>query len=468
MSSELVSKLPSVVHALSERFEEAGFDLAIVGGPVRDLLLGRSSPDLDFTTNATPDQMMPLLSQWADNLWEIGRDFGTIAIEKDGYQLEITTYRADNYDKNSRKPEVQFGTKLEDDLFRRDFTVNALALRLPSGELVDVTGGQKDLENKILRTPIEAEISFSDDPLRMLRAARFVSQLEFHLEEKTARAMSEMTDRLAIISRERIRDELIKLMCGTNPVSGIECLRETKLLKVVLPEVDALQLDIDPKHHHKDIYAHTLTVVQQAIDLETGPQGPCPRPDFILRFAALMHDIGKPDTRKFEANGAVSFYHHDIIGAKLTRKRMRELRFDKVTIKKVSRLVELHLRFFGYAEGAWSDAAVRRYVTDAGDVLEYLHRITRADVTTKNKKKAKRLKSAYDDLENRIVQLKEKEELDSVRPDLNGHEIMETLSLKPGPQLGKAYNFLLEERMEHGPLEKDVAITKLKEWWAQQ
>ncbi|MFT4186356.1 MAG: CCA tRNA nucleotidyltransferase [Micrococcaceae bacterium] len=468
MPKDFLPKLPPIVHELAELFTANNFELALVGGPVRDLLLGRKAPDLDFTTNAYPDDIIAVVKNWADNLWEIGKEFGTIALEKAGEQIEITTYRAEKYDSASRKPVVSFGTKLEEDLVRRDFTVNALAIKLPTGELIDVTNGKADLAAKILRTPDNPEASFDDDPLRIMRAARFVSQLPgFIVDDTTLTAMSQMRERLKIVSNERIRDELVKLICGANPVAGIEVMRKTGLLKVVLPEVAELQLGMKKGYHHKDIYAHTMTVLRQAIDLETAENGSCPTPDFILRFAALMHDIGKPATRKFEKNGVVSFYHHDLVGAKLTRNRMRELRFDKKTTKKVSRLVELHLRFFGYADGAWSDAGVRRYVTDAGDLLEYLHRITRADVTTKNKRKAQKLNDAYDDLEYRITELKEKEELDAVRPDLNGHEIMKILDIRPGPVLGKAYNYLLKVRLDKGPLSKVEATDYLKKWWSE-
>lgn len=471
MSKDFLKKLPKVAHDLSQIFKNYNFELFLVGGYVRSLLLNQCSTDLDFTTNAKPHEIVAIMNSWADNLWEVGIKFGTIALQKNGYKIEITTYRREVYNINSRNPVVKFGTSLQEDLMRRDFTINALALDMFSGELIDIVNGKHDLKVKILRTPISPTISFNEDPLRIMRAARFASQLNFHIEPQTEQAMKNLVERIDIISNERIRDEIIKLIIGANPVLGIDYLQKTTVLKKVLPEVEALRMKIDTRYKHKDVYSHTMTVLEQAIGLEDKYQHSNSlsqqKPDFILRFAALMHDVGKPLTRKFENGGTVSFYHHDIVGAKLTRKRMQKLRFDKATIKKVSRLIELHLRFFGYSNGAWTDSAIRRYVTDAGDVLENLHKLTRADVTTKNKKKASYLSSAYDDLEQSIQKLQKKEELKSMRPDLNGHEIMEILNIKPGPILGKAYKFLLEERIEHGKLDKNIAIQKLKSWWNQ-
>lgn len=457
-----------VVLELGQRFVDAGHELSLVGGPVRDLFLGRLSPDLDFTTDATPDQTLALIRKWADNFWEIGRAFGTIGMRKSGFQIEITTYRAEAYDAESRKPVVAFGSSLTDDLLRRDFTINAMALRLPSLELIDPFGGVRDLHASVLATPGAPEASFSDDPLRMMRAARFASQLGVAVREDVRLAMSSMAERINIISAERIREELVKLICGTHPRVGIDLLVDTGLAEFVLPEVSALRLEADEHHRHKDVYQHSLQVLEQAASLETGPDGAAPGPDFVLRFAALMHDVGKPATRRFEPGGAVSFRHHDLVGAKLTKKRMKTLRFDNDTIKAVARLVELHMRFYGYGDAGWSDSAVRRYVTDAGPLLERLHRLTRSDVTTRNQRKADRLSFAYDDLEARIAALREQESLDSVRPDLDGGQIMAMLGLKPGPVVGKAYKFLLEQRMEHGPLDPDVAEAKLREWWADQ
>ncbi len=445
-------------------FARAGFELALVGGPVRDLFLGETSVDLDFTTNATPDETLAVVDGWADATWEIGKEYGTIGIRKGNEMVEITTYRAEKYDPESRKPVVAFGTDLKEDLFRRDFTINSMALRLPSLELVDPFGGQEDLRQGIIRTPGTPQASFSDDPLRMMRAARFASRLDIDLAPEVFEAMVDMADRIQIISAERVRDELVKLICGTAPRRGVDLLVESGLAAHVLPEIPALKLEVDEHHRHKDVYQHSLTVMEQAAALETDADGAVPGPDFVLRFAALMHDIGKPATRKFESNGAVSFLHHDVVGAKLTKKRMRELRFDNDTIKAVARLVELHMRFYGYGDAGWTDSAVRRYVRDAGDLLERLHRLTRADVTTRNKRKANRIASAYDDLERRIIELAEQEELDAIRPDLDGEEIMAILGIKPGPQVGQAYKFLLNLRLDEGALGKEEATARLLEW----
>lgn len=462
----------SLIHPVAleagELFARAGFELALVGGPVRDLFLGETSVDLDFTTNATPDETLAVVDGWADATWEIGKEYGTIGIRKGNEMVEITTYRAEKYDPDSRKPVVAFGTDLKEDLFRRDFTINSMALRLPSLELVDPFGGQEDLQKGIIRTPGTPQASFSDDPLRMMRAARFASRLDIDLAPEVFEAMVDMADRIQIISAERVRDELVKLICGTAPRRGVDLLVESGLASFVLPEIPALKLETDEHHRHKDVYQHSLTVMEQAAALETGADGAVPGPDFILRFAALMHDIGKPATRKFESNGAVSFLHHDVVGAKLTKKRMRELRFDNDTIKAVARLVELHMRFYGYGDAGWSDSAVRRYVRDAGDLLERLHRLTRADVTTRNKRKANRIASAYDDLERRIAELAEQEELDAIRPDLDGEEIMAILGIKPGPQVGQAYKFLLNLRLDEGALGKEEATARLLEWSKEQ
>ncbi|MBE0008507.1 MULTISPECIES: CCA tRNA nucleotidyltransferase [unclassified Arthrobacter] len=467
-NSTLTAPLPPVVTELGQLFAGAGYELSLVGGPVRDLFLGRTSPDLDFTSNATPDQTLDVIRRWADSYWEIGRDFGTIGLRKGGYLIEVTTYRAEAYDPASRKPVVAFGDTLEDDLLRRDFTINAMALRLPSLELVDPYGGVRDLRAGVLRTPGAPSLSFSDDPLRMMRAARFASQLGISVSSEVSEAMTSMAGRITIISAERVRDELTKLILGDAPQRGIDLMVETGLADFVLPEVSALRLEIDEHHRHKDVYQHSLTVLEQACRLETAADGPVPGPDFVLRFAALMHDVGKPATRKFEPSGAVSFRHHDMVGSKLTAKRMKTLRFDNDSIKAVSRLVELHMRFYGYGEAGWSDSAVRRYVNDAGNLLERLHRLTRSDVTTRNQRKAERLAFAYDDLEARIAALAEQEELESIRPDLDGAQIMELLGIKPGPVVGRAYRFLLEERMEHGPQSPHEAEAKLRSWWAAQ
>ncbi|WP_342023264.1 CCA tRNA nucleotidyltransferase [Arthrobacter citreus] len=467
-SSALKTPLPPVVADLGALFRDAGFELSLVGGPVRDLFLGRVSPDLDFTTNARPDDIISIIRRWCDTYWEIGRAFGTIGMRKDGFQIEVTTYRADAYDPESRKPEVAFGDKLEDDLFRRDFTMNAMALRLPSLELVDPFGGLKDLQAGLVRTPGAPSTSFSDDPLRMMRAARFASQLEVDVAPEVFDAMKDMAGRITIISAERVRDELVKLINGKAPWTGIDLLVESGIAEHVLPEVSALKLEIDEHHRHKDVYQHSLTVLRQACGHETGADGDVPAPDFVLRFAALMHDVGKPATRRFEANGSVSFLHHDAVGSKLTAKRMKALRFDNDTVKAVSRLVELHMRFYGYGDAGWTDSAVRRYVNDAGPLLQRLHRLTRSDVTTRNRRKAERLAFAYDDLEARITALAEQEELAAIRPDLDGEAIMALLDIRPGPVVGRAYRFLLEERMENGPSTEAEAAALLHSWWADQ
>ena len=457
---ERVTKTP-LLDSLGKLFSEAGFELALVGGPVRDAFLGRSAPDIDLTTNATPDEILKIIKGQVDTHWEIGKEFGTIGCRIGDDQIEITTYRTDKYDPESRKPEVKFGTDLKEDLLRRDFTVNAMALTLPGREFVDPFGGLRDLVDQVIKTPGKPEDSFGDDPLRMLRAARFSSQLGFEIEPQTFEAMQAMKDRLEIISAERIQAELQKLMLGANPRKGLEALVDSGLAEIVLPELPALKLETDEHHHHKDVYQHTLTVVEQAIDYEKdyGLE-----PDFVLRFAALLHDIGKPATRKLEPGGAVSFYHHDVVGAKLASKRMKALRFDNDTTKAVSKLVELHLRFFGYSDQSWTDAAIRRYVRDAGDQLVRLHILTRSDVTTRNRRKAEILSHAYDDLEKRIAIVMEQEELNAMRPDLSGEQIMEILGLKPGPKVGQAYKYLLELRIENGPMGQEQATKALLEW----
>lgn len=455
------------VARLASAFEAAGHELALVGGPVRDAFLGRPVNDLDFTTDATPDQILAIVKPIAEAHWDIGRAFGTIGAKIAGETVEITTYRADAYDGDSRKPEVVFGTSLEDDLTRRDFTVNALALRLPGLALVDPSGGVEDLIGNTLRTPATPEQSFGDDPLRMLRAARFSAQLGFHVEDATREAMTTLAAEIDRISAERVRDELSKLLLTDSPRGGIRLLVESGLAERVLPEVPALQLERDEHHRHKDVYEHSLTVLEQAIAYEKS-RGVLDSPDLVMRLAALLHDIGKPATRRLEPGGAVSFHHHDLVGAKLARKRLRALRFDNDTVAAVARLIELHLRFFGYTDGAWTDSAVRRYVRDAGDQLERLHILARADVTTRNRRKADQLAFAYDDLEQRIAVLAEEEELAAVRPELDGAEIMRILDVKPGPVVGEAYRFLLELRLDEGPIGTDAATERLRAWWAQR
>ncbi|PZE64592.1 CCA tRNA nucleotidyltransferase [Curtobacterium sp. MCBD17_021] len=453
------------VDVLARAFAAAGHELALVGGPVRDAFLGRPVTDLDFTSDARPDTILRIVEPLASATWDVGRQFGTIAARVRGEQVEITTYRSDVYDGETRKPEVTFGDTIEDDLLRRDFTVNAMALRLPQRELVDVHGGVEDLLAERLTTPQEARISFRDDPLRMMRAARFTAQLGFTVSDDVRSAMADLADSIDIVSAERVRDELVKLLDTSDPVEGLRLLVDTGIAERILPELPAMKLEIDEHHHHKDVYEHSLTVLTQAIGYEA-ERHPGDAPDTVLRLAALLHDIGKPATRKLEPGGAVSFHHHDLVGSKLAKKRLRALRFDNDTIASVARLIELHLRFFGYTEGAWTDAAVRRYVRDAGDQLERLHELTRSDVTTRNRRKADRLGFAYDDLEARIAVLAEQEELDSMRPDLSGDDIMRILDIPPGRAVGEAYRFLLEARMDEGPLGPDEAEARLRTWWA--
>ena len=459
---ELVAREP--IKSLAEAFESAGFELALVGGPVRDAFLGREVHDLDFTTSARPDDIERLVRPLAKAVWDVGRDFGTIAAQIGSETFEITTYRSDSYDGASRKPDVAFGDSLEADLERRDFTMNAMALTLPGLQLVDPFGGLEDLLALSLTTPVAPEVSFDDDPLRMMRAARFSSQLSARIAPATAEAMTAMASRIADISAERVRDELVKILSSANPRPGLEALVDSGIAEFVLPELPALRLETDEHAHHKDVYQHTLTVVEQAID-EEQRRTPGADPDVVLRIASLLHDIGKPATRRFEGGG-VTFYHHDVVGAKLAKKRLKALRFDNDTIDAVSRLIELHLRFFGYADQAWSDSAVRRYVRDAGSELARLHILVRADVTTRNRRKADRLSFAYDDLEARIAELSEQEELDKMRPDLDGEAIMQILGISPGREVGEAYRFLLEMRLDEGELGAEEATRRLKSWWA--
>lgn len=459
--SELLRVSP-VADELARRFREAGFRLALVGGSVRDALLGRLGNDLDFTTDARPEDVLTIVRPWADAVWEVGIAFGTVGIKKSDFVLEVTTYRSEVYDRTSRKPEVSYGETIEEDLVRRDFTVNAMAVALPEKQFVDPHGGLEDLAARRLRTPGTPQSSFSDDPLRMMRAARFAAQLDFEIVPEVVAAMKEMAGRMEIVSAERVRDELNKLLVSPNPRKGLRLLVETGLADRVLPELPALRLERDEHHRHKDVYEHSLTVLDQAIDLEEDG------PDLTLRLAALLHDIGKPRTRRFEKDGRVSFHHHEVVGAKMTKKRMAALKYPGEMIKDVSRLVELHLRFHGYGTGEWTDSAVRRYVRDAGPLLSRLHKLTRSDCTTRNKRKAQALSRAYDSLEERIARLQEQEELDALRPDLDGNEIMQELGVRPGPVVGRAYKHLLELRLEHGPLGRDAAVAELKKWWAQQ
>jgi poly(A) polymerase len=430
-------------------------------------MLGRSgiSHDLDLTTDARPERIEQLVRGWADHVWDVGMKFGTVGARKDDLTLEITTYRSESYGADSRKPEVTFGDTLAGDLARRDFTVNAMAVRLPSLEFLDLHDGMRDLGDRILRTPIAPQESFGDDPLRMMRAARFVSQLGFTIAPDVLAAMREMAARLEIVSAERIRDELSKLLLGARPRLGLAVLVETGLAAYVLPELPGLQLEIDEHHRHKDVYEHSLIVMEQAIELESSHE-PASGPDLVLRLAALLHDIGKPKTRRFESDGGVSFHHHEVVGARMVRKRLTALRYPNEVVDDVAKLTELHLRFHGYGTGEWTDSAVRRYVRDAGDQITRLHKLTRADCTTRNRKRALALQAAYDGLEERIEVLAAQEELDAIRPDLDGNRIMEILGLPPGREVGAAYNFMLELRLDRGPLGEDEAERELRAWWA--
>lgn len=452
-----------ITDSLTAAFKEAGFTLALVGGPVRDAILGRLGNDLDFTTNARPEATKAIMKKWADAIWDTGAAFGTIAGKKGDHTIEVTTYRSEIYDPNSRKPEVDFGDSIIGDLGRRDFTVNAMALELTgeNPEFIDPFNGVTDLAKKLLRTPGSATDSFSDDPLRMMRAARFMSQLNFTVDSSVIEAMQDMSERITIISAERVRDEFIKILMSDNPRVGLSLLVETGLAAKVLPELPMLKLEIDEHHHHKDVYEHTLTVLEQAIALENRLGGP----NLVNRLAALLHDIGKPKTRELIPGGGVSFHHHEVVGARMAKNRLKALRFDNETIDSVYTLVFLHLRFHGYGSGEWTDSAVRRYVRDAGDLLVHLHVLTRADCTTRNAKKAAMLATTYDSLESRIALLQEEEELNKIRPDLDGNQIMEILGVRPSPLIGKAYAYLLELRLDRGPLGEDAAKEELLLWW---
>lgn len=462
---------------LGRLFADAGHELYLVGGSVRDALLGRlKEKDLDFTTDARPDRIQAIVGDWADAMWDTGIAFGTISAAKRGVSFEFTTYRSDAYDGVTRNPEVQFGDTLEGDLIRRDFTMNAMAVRiLPTGlgEFTDPLGGFAALKAGVLDTPASPEVSFGDDPLRMLRAARFVSQLQVSVAPRVRDAMTRMAPELARITAERVAGELDKLLLGADPAAGVDLMVETGLGAVVLPEVGGMRMAIDEHHQHKDVYEHSLTVLRQAIDLETrrgqerSDRGAdsADGPDLVLRWAALLHDIGKPSTRRHEPDGGVSFHHHEVVGAKMTRQRMRALKYSKQMVSDVSQLVFLHLRFHGYGNGNWTDSAVRRYVTDAGPLLDRLHKLVRADCTTRNKRRAARLQADYDNLEERIAELAAKEDLQRVRPDLDGNEIMELLGIPAGPQVGQAWTFLKELRLERGPLSREDATAALLDWW---
>ncbi|CAN2230412.1 PcnB tRNA nucleotidyltransferase/poly(A) polymerase [Candidatus Nanopelagicaceae bacterium] len=463
--ASLIKRAP-LASSLAQSFAAQGFRLALVGGPVRDALLGRLGNDLDFTTDARPEVTKKILQGWAENVWDTGIEFGTVAGKRGDTTVEVTTYRTESYDPDSRKPEVEYGDSIEGDLSRRDFTVNSMALELTTKtpEFIDPFNGLEDLAKRVLRAPAKAENSFSDDPLRMMRAARFASQLDFEIAPDVLQAIKDMAGRISIISAERVRDEFTKMLMSKNPRTGITILVETGLAEIVLPEIPKLRLEIDEHHHHKDVYEHSITVLEQAISHEDRLGGP----NLIIRLAALLHDIGKPKTRNLIPGGGVSFHHHEIVGARLTKSRLKALRFDGDTIEQVETLVALHLRFHGYGDGEWTDSAVRRYVRDAGDLLVHLHVLTRADCTTRNAKKAERLAKTYDALEARIAKLMEEEELSKIRPDLDGAQVMKLLNIKPSAAVGKALDYLLELRLEHGPLGEDRATEELLNWWSKE
>jgi poly(A) polymerase len=466
-AATLLATVSPLADELGALFARKGHQLALVGGPVRDVFLGRPPSDFDLTTDARPERVLELIHGWADQVWTIGIDFGTIGLRKGSTHFEITTYRSEHYERGSRKPDVEYGESLEDDLSRRDFTVNAMAARLPGHDLVDPFGGLSDLKARVLRTPASPEVSFDADPLRILRAARFVAQLGFSPRPELRAAMSELSPRLGIVSVERLSSELAKLLQAAlpgGPSAGIRLLVDTGVAEQVLPEVPKLRLETDEHYRHKDVYQHSLTVLDQAIGLE---ERYGLHQDLVLRLAALLHDIGKPRTRSRLPGNRVAFHHHEVVGAKMARKRLAELRFPKEVVSDVSRLIELHLRFHGYGTGEWTDSAVRRYVTDAGPLLTRLHALTRADCTTRNQAKAQRLARAYDSLEERIAVLAEREELAAIRPDLDGNEIMAILGVAPGPVVGKAYAYLLELRLEYGPLGRERATRDLLGWAAE-
>lgn len=460
--------IPALADELGQRLKDAGHQCWLVGGSVRDLLLAKShqTPDLDFATDATPEQVLTAVAGWAEGTWDQGAHFGTLGVVKHGVRLEVTTFRTEAYDASSRKPDVVYGTSIEEDLTRRDFTVNAMAVSVPDHVFLDLFGGLRDLAAGKLRTPVAAEQSFDDDPLRMMRAARFVSQLGFTPIADVVIAMTEMAERIAIVSAERVREELNRLLLGNDPAHGIELLVETGLAEHFLPEIPRMQMAMDPIHQHKDVLIHSIAVMKNAIRQETpfDPEVEGSGPDLVVRMAALLHDIGKPDTRRFEDGGRVSFHHHEVVGAKMARKRLRELKYDKQFIKDVCLLIELHLRFHGYSRGEWTDSAVRRYVTDAGDQLERLHRLVRSDCTTRNKNKAAGLAASYDEFEHRIRHLQEQEDLRAVRPDLDGEQIMALLGIPPGRQVGDAWKHLKELRLDRGPMEHDEAVAELFAW----
>ncbi|HYY78682.1 MAG TPA: CCA tRNA nucleotidyltransferase [Actinomycetes bacterium] len=449
-----------VARSLGRRFAQRDHELYLVGGTVRDALLERPSTDVDLTTDATPEQVLAVVRGWSDQVWLQGARFGTVGVRKGNFFLEITTFRSDVYREDSRKPEVSFGHSIEEDLARRDFTVNAMAVRLPDGGFVDPHGGLQDLAAKRLRTPSGPAGSFEDDPLRMLRAARFAAQLELVPTPDTLAAVSERRGRLAIVSRERIRDELSKLLKGRAPGKGLWLVVDTGLAEEFLPELPALALEQDPVHRHKDVLRHTIAVVERATAYDAD------KPDLTLRMAALLHDIGKPRTRRVGTDG-VSFHLHEVVGAKMAERRLTELRYPAQLIADVRHLVLLHLRFHTYRLG-WSDSAVRRYVRDAGPLLDRLNFLVRSDCTTRNVFKAKQLAAYSDELEERIARLEAEEELASIRPPLDGRQVMALLGIPPGPLVGKALAHLLELRLDRGPMSEEEATEALFAWAKEQ
>ncbi|TMK22998.1 MAG: CCA tRNA nucleotidyltransferase [Actinobacteria bacterium] len=455
---ELV-KVPPVAIELSRLFERAGKSLYLVGGSVRDAVLGRvSRSDLDFATDAKPAQVVELVRGWHEGQWLVGIEFGTVGVQKSGVRLEITTFRSERYPADSRHPEVVPVATIEADLSRRDFTINAMALKLPERTFVDPYGGLEDLAARRLRTPLTPEESFSDDPLRMLRAARFVAQLGVAPEEALLDAMRAQRRRLAIVSAERIRDELMKILSASGASKGLDVAVDTELAEEFLPELPALRLEQDPIHQHKDVYRHTLAVVDKLIASDPDPEDP----DVVLRLAGLLHDIGKPATRRYDG-GKVSFHHHEVVGAQMAERRLRALRFPNDVVEPVVALVEMHLRFHTFRMG-WSDSAVRRYVRDAGPLLDRLNRLVRADCTTRNRFKARQLAAAIDELEERIAHLAAEEDLKRIRPPLDGNDVMQHLGIPPGPTVGKALNHLLELRLDRGEIPREEALHLLEEW----
>ena len=461
-------EVPSYAMRVVDALEAAGHEAWVVGGWVRDALMGRPGHDVDVTCSSPWEETERVLRAAGVEVHQTGVAHGTVTAVVDGLPVETTTYRVEGAYSDRRHPdEVRFVTDVRQDLARRDFTVNAMALRVPDLQFVDPFGGASDLSKGVLRTPVDPRQSFDDDPLRMMRAVRFVAQLGFRIAPDAAEAITSMRDRIDIVSAERVRDELTKLLLSDRPRAGLEALVESGLADIVFPEIPALQLQIDEHHRHKDVFEHTMIVLERAIALETGPDGPVPAPDLTLRLAAVMHDIGKPKTRRFESGGKVSFHHHDAVGAKMTRKRLKALRFDHHLVEDVSELVNMHLRFHGYVDEPWTDSAVRRYVKDAGHLYERLNRLTRADATTQNKRKAMIFSQAMDEMEERVRELKKKEDFDAIRPDLDGNEIMELLGLEPGPMIGRAYKHMLEYRLDNGPVDHDVAVEELKRWYAE-